>query len=213
MHGGSPAHFSLAVRVVPNNTYHDRRTRREGGTALFPHSPNLNPMDVYLWEHLKPVVYAAPLTTKRQFTIALLWRPLRLSATAPVSWNGYGGPWWDVSSLVLNLIEDILNTCYKCALSAVTLKYFRTHVDMETTSLFGMWNSYPNFVRTFHLHSVCSEVSMTVKIHSTVFGVITPYRMILGYQSIGRISYPYHEGRSSDGDNMFLQNVNTQLLD
>jgi hypothetical protein len=61
------------------------------------------------------------LTTKRHFTIAL-WMPVRLSATTPASLAACGGPWWDVSRRTLNLMEDILRTCYKCTLSAITHK-------------------------------------------------------------------------------------------
>jgi hypothetical protein len=61
MHDGAPAHFSLAVRDVLNNTYHDRWIGRGGPTAWPPRSPDLNPLDFYLWGHLKALVYAAPL--------------------------------------------------------------------------------------------------------------------------------------------------------
>jgi hypothetical protein len=58
----APAHFSRAVRNVFNNSYHDGWIGRGGFTAWPPRStPDLNPLDFYLWEHLKPLVYAAPL--------------------------------------------------------------------------------------------------------------------------------------------------------
>jgi hypothetical protein len=47
------------------------------------------------------------LTTKKHFTIAL-WMPVRLSATAPASLHGCGGPWWDVEvilGLIINTYE------------------------------------------------------------------------------------------------------------
>jgi hypothetical protein len=47
MHDGVPAHFSRALQCVPSNTYHDR-------------SIGLNPLNFYLWGHLKTIVYAAP---------------------------------------------------------------------------------------------------------------------------------------------------------
>jgi hypothetical protein len=39
------------------------------------------------------------------------------------------------------------------------VKRFRTHVDIDIVSCFGMWNSCPEFVRTFQLvvHPVCIE--------------------------------------------------------
>jgi hypothetical protein len=64
MHGGAPAHFSSAVRDVPSSTYHDRWISRGEPTAWPPRSPDLNPLDFCLWEHLKTLVYAAPVDNK-----------------------------------------------------------------------------------------------------------------------------------------------------
>jgi hypothetical protein len=60
MHDGATAHFSRAVRNGLCNTYHDLWIGRGGPTAWPPRSPDLNPLDFYLWRHLKPLVYAAP---------------------------------------------------------------------------------------------------------------------------------------------------------
>jgi hypothetical protein len=60
MQDGAPAHFSRAVRDVLSNTYHDRWTGRGGPTAWPPRSPDLNPLDFYLWGHLTTLMYAAP---------------------------------------------------------------------------------------------------------------------------------------------------------
>jgi hypothetical protein len=64
MHDGAPVHFSRAVRVVLSNTCHDRLIGTGGPTAWPPLSPGLNHLDFYLWEHLKTLVYAAPLHNK-----------------------------------------------------------------------------------------------------------------------------------------------------
>jgi hypothetical protein len=84
--------------------------------------------------------------------------PVRPSATTSASLNGCGGPWWDVSGRALHLVEDILSTYCKCTFWGMThkVKCFWTYVDMEMFSCFGMWNSCPNFVRNFQLHSVCA---------------------------------------------------------
>jgi hypothetical protein len=37
------------VQDVPSNTYHDRWIGRRGPTAWPPFSPDLNPLDFYLW--------------------------------------------------------------------------------------------------------------------------------------------------------------------
>jgi hypothetical protein len=49
-----------AVWEVLSNTYHDQWTGRGGPTAWPPRStPDLNPLDFYLWGHLNTLVYAA----------------------------------------------------------------------------------------------------------------------------------------------------------
>jgi hypothetical protein len=89
MHDCAPAHFSRAVRDVLSNTCHGRWIGRGGPTAWPPPSPYLNPMDIYLWEHLKSLCMQLLLTTKRHFTVAL-WMAVKLSATIPASLNGCG---------------------------------------------------------------------------------------------------------------------------
>jgi hypothetical protein len=60
MRDGAPAILSRAVRDVLNNTSHDRWTGTGGLTAWPPRSPDLNPLDFYVWEHLETLVCAAP---------------------------------------------------------------------------------------------------------------------------------------------------------
>jgi hypothetical protein len=111
--------FILVVLVldVLSKTYHAWWTGTGGPTAWPPRSPGLIHLDFYLWEQLKPLVYAAPVDNEE--TLAL-WAPVRLSATTPASLDGCGGPWWDISTRALNLMEDVLSAYYKCTLSAVT---------------------------------------------------------------------------------------------
>jgi hypothetical protein len=58
MHDGTLAHFSHAVGDVLSNTYHDQWIGTRGPTAWPPCLPFLNPLDFYLWGHLKVLVYA-----------------------------------------------------------------------------------------------------------------------------------------------------------
>jgi hypothetical protein len=51
----------LLGRDVLSNTYHNRWIGRGGPTAWSPCTPDLNPLDFYLWGHLKSLVYAAPI--------------------------------------------------------------------------------------------------------------------------------------------------------
>jgi hypothetical protein len=52
--------FSRAVRDVLSNTYHDRCIGRGGPIARPPRSPDLNPLDFYVWGHQQTLVHAAP---------------------------------------------------------------------------------------------------------------------------------------------------------
>jgi hypothetical protein len=48
------------VRDVLNNSYYDRWIGSGEPTALSPRSPDLNPLDFYMWGQLNLPVYAAP---------------------------------------------------------------------------------------------------------------------------------------------------------
>jgi hypothetical protein len=52
--------FSSAVRDIINYTYHEQWIDRAGPTAWPPRSPDLNPLDFYLWGHLNAIFHAAP---------------------------------------------------------------------------------------------------------------------------------------------------------
>lgn len=59
MHDGAPAHFSRLVRDTLTAVYHDRWIGRGGPVKWPARSPDLNPLDFYLWGHLKQLVYGA----------------------------------------------------------------------------------------------------------------------------------------------------------
>jgi len=56
-HDGAPPHFSRNVRQHLNNTYGNRWIGRGGPVSWPPRSPDLNPLDFYLWGHFKSLVY------------------------------------------------------------------------------------------------------------------------------------------------------------
>jgi len=57
-HDGAPAHFSLEVRRHLNLTFPNRWIGRGGPVAWPPRSPDLNPLDFYVWGAMKNHVYA-----------------------------------------------------------------------------------------------------------------------------------------------------------
>ncbi|EZA50509.1 hypothetical protein X777_10702 [Ooceraea biroi] len=64
MHDGAPPHFSLAVRQFLNRKFANRWIGRgtQRPNHLWPaRSPDLNPVDFFLWGQLKSLVYATPI--------------------------------------------------------------------------------------------------------------------------------------------------------
>ena len=49
MHDGTPAHFSRLVRDVLITRYHDKWMGRAGPVAWPPRSPELSPLECYMW--------------------------------------------------------------------------------------------------------------------------------------------------------------------
>lgn len=56
-HDGSPVHFVRVVREHLNNVFEGRWIGREGPVPWPPRSPDLNPLDFFLWGYLKQLVY------------------------------------------------------------------------------------------------------------------------------------------------------------
>jgi hypothetical protein len=56
MHDGAPAHFSLVARRYMNQKFPGWWTGRGGPIAWPPRSSDLNPLDFYLWSHLKSLL-------------------------------------------------------------------------------------------------------------------------------------------------------------
>ena len=56
-HDGAPAHFSVDVRNALNMMYPGRWIGRGGPVAWPPRSPDLSPLDFFLWGHMKSLIY------------------------------------------------------------------------------------------------------------------------------------------------------------
>lgn len=57
LHDGAPAHFSRVARDRLNRNYDQRWIGRGGPVAWSPRSPDINPLDFYLWGYVKSIVY------------------------------------------------------------------------------------------------------------------------------------------------------------
>ena len=57
---GAPAHFSTDVRQYLDNRFPNRWIGRGGAIRWGPHSPDLTPLDFFLWGHVKSNIYQTP---------------------------------------------------------------------------------------------------------------------------------------------------------
>lgn len=55
---GAPAHYSVIVRDFLNEQFPGHWIGRRGTVEWSPRSPDLSPLDFYLWGHLKAIVYS-----------------------------------------------------------------------------------------------------------------------------------------------------------
>lgn len=65
-HDGAPPHFSILVRNHLNEVYPNRWIGRGGPRAWPPRSPDMTPLDYFLWGHLKTMVYGREMNTREQ---------------------------------------------------------------------------------------------------------------------------------------------------
>ena len=56
-HDGAPPHYTIFVRVLLYELFPNRWLGRGGPVAWPPRSPDLTPLDYYLWGHMKTLVY------------------------------------------------------------------------------------------------------------------------------------------------------------
>jgi hypothetical protein len=59
MHYGAFTHFNLVVQSYMKRKFPGQWTGRGGPIARPPRSRDLNPLDFYLWDHLKSLIYSS----------------------------------------------------------------------------------------------------------------------------------------------------------
>ena len=64
MHDGAPPHNYHIAHDHLNRTFHGRLIANRGPIAWPPRSPDLSPIDFFLWGHLKTLVYATPVDSQ-----------------------------------------------------------------------------------------------------------------------------------------------------
>ena len=65
-HDGAPAHFALDVKDYLNNVFPNRWIGRVGPVQWPPCSPDLTPMDFFIWGEMKCLVYETPIDTPEE---------------------------------------------------------------------------------------------------------------------------------------------------
>jgi len=64
-HDGAPAHFAVQVREDLAQRFGHRWIARGGAVSWPPRSPDLTPLDFFLWGHVKSLVYETPVETEQ----------------------------------------------------------------------------------------------------------------------------------------------------
>lgn len=72
MQDGAPAHFSLNVRNYLDGAYNNKWIGRGGPVPWPARSPDLNPLDFFLWGHLKSLVYSTPVDNIEELRARIL---------------------------------------------------------------------------------------------------------------------------------------------
>ena len=65
-HGGALAHFALDVREYLNNVFPNRWIGRSGPVQWPLSSPDLTPMDFFIWGEMKCLVYETSIDTPEE---------------------------------------------------------------------------------------------------------------------------------------------------
>ena len=63
-HDGAPPHYTIRVREFLNEIFPNRWLGRGGPVAWPPRSPDLTPLDCYIWGHMKTLVYETKVDSK-----------------------------------------------------------------------------------------------------------------------------------------------------
>jgi hypothetical protein len=82
MHDGAPPHFLHTIRQYLNQTFQWKWIGCKGLVNWPAWSPDLNPLDFWLWEHLKTLVYSVPVSDSQVLQQWIERMPIRR-----FSWN------------------------------------------------------------------------------------------------------------------------------
>ena len=81
MHDGAPAHITADVRHFLDATYPQSWIGRSGPVAWPARSPDLNPLDFFLWGHMKSLIYQLPVDSAEDLVARIIVAADKISAT------------------------------------------------------------------------------------------------------------------------------------
>ena len=71
-HDGDPPHYSRLVKEYLHASFPNRWLGRLGPVAWPPRSPDLTPIDYYIWGHMKTLVYEKKVDSRRELRARIL---------------------------------------------------------------------------------------------------------------------------------------------
>jgi hypothetical protein len=98
-HDGAPPHFTLQVREYLTEVWGHRWIGRGGPVAWPARSPDLTPLDYFLWGHMKQIVYAEPVLDDRD----LVARIAEAAATIRAR-----------QDILINAVQSLVRRCQLC---------------------------------------------------------------------------------------------------
>ena len=78
-HDGTPPHFSFAVQDNLDQRFGQQWIGRGGPTVWPTSSPDLTPLDYYLWGHMKSMIYEAPVASEEDLLVQVMAAGIRES--------------------------------------------------------------------------------------------------------------------------------------
>ncbi|KAJ4448542.1 hypothetical protein ANN_10560 [Periplaneta americana] len=168
LHDGAPVHFSRTARRYLDRRIPDRWIGRGGPIAWPPRSPDLNPLDFYLWGHLKSLVYSSPVPDLESLRNRIVACSEDIRNT-PGVWDRVRRSMRHRCRSVFKQEVDILNIFCNdndlrkekrsgefqcCEGHNSEMKHFRTHVVMNYFDCLHVGNTYLKLCPVFLKHSV-----------------------------------------------------------
>lgn len=83
-HDGAPAHYGNIVQEFLNQTFEQRWIGRGGPTRWPPRSPDLTPIDFFLWGTMKQLVYSTPVQNEMDLVARIVEAAERIRENNPV---------------------------------------------------------------------------------------------------------------------------------